>query len=348
MTMLDSWADQILADPLATARAAPRAIGYLGFDLPEDLLAATGAAPAHLPWDADRPTPNADAWVEGSFAPWARSIAEDWAAGAFDFLEYVLFSRGDDSAQRLYYYLTELQRRGRIAGPKPLILDVARIRRPTSLARSTEALRRMADTLRVDADALRAGIAATNDRRRVFDTLGQGRAGPGARYERIARASLFAPVPADGTLASAPSSARRLLLAGTAPPDDRLHRAVEAAGWTIVGEAHDRPLDRLGPELEPADDPFAAVAARLHEAPFGPRSFADPSARLIAQAQETQADAVLLWLIEQEESIVWHVPSQAAALERAGLPALVLTRRAWNAADGAIDEIGAWLAGLAR
>ena len=41
-----------------------------------------------------------------------RSIAEQWLTGELDFLDAVVFPRSDDSAQRLYYYLCELQRRG--------------------------------------------------------------------------------------------------------------------------------------------------------------------------------------------------------------------------------------------
>lgn len=351
MMTFDSWAEAVLADPLARTRQAERAIGYVGFDLPEDLFAATGAAVAHLPWDAGRPTPQADRWVEGSFAPWTRSILEGWAEGDFDHFESVVFSRGDDSAQRLYYYVTELQRRGRISGPKPLILDIARIPRASSISRTAGSLRTLAEALGVDGEALRDGIAATNDQRATVASLGASRAGRGSRYERIARASLFAPLPTaawQDEPGGAPAVACRILLAGTAPPDDRLHRLVEAAGANIVDELHDRPLDRIGEVIDPGADPFAAVAAGLHAARFGPRSFVDPAAMLIERARRARADAVLLWLIEQEESIVWHVPSQRAALAQAGFPSLVLTRRAWDAADGTPDEISGWIGELGK
>lgn len=349
MILLDTWATRVLADPLATARAAPRAIGTVGFDIPDDLLLGTGGAVTHLPWDADLATPFADRWVESSFAPWTRSILEQWAAGAFDFIEAVVFSRGDDSAQRLYYYISELQRRGLLRGPHPLILDVARIPRASSVAKSIDAVRAVADALGIDAARLATGIALANNQRRSLAGLSEGRHGPGAPFERVARASLFAPLPDAPAIASLPEpSLRRVLLAGTAPPDDRLHRAVEAAGWTVAGEAHERGLDRMGAEISSDEDPFIAVGTRLHESRFGPRSFADPAAALVSAAKRVKADAVILWLIEQEESIVWHVPPQCAALAQADLPALVMTRRAWSAADGAVEEIGAWLTGLGR
>jgi hypothetical protein len=135
-----------------------------------------------------------------------------------------------------------------------------------------------------------------------------------------------------------------VLLAGTAPPDDRIHAAVETAGWLVSGEAHERALDRLGLPIEADDDPFAAIGRRAQAVRFNSRSFDDPAAALLEAARQAGADAVILWLIEQEESMVWHVPPQVATMAQAGIPMLVLTRRRWDGNDGAAAEIAAWLA----
>jgi len=79
------------------------AIAHVGPNLPQDLLRATGRHAGPLGFDPDRSTPVADRWMESKFAPWARAILEGWAAGDYDGLGQVLFSRADDSAQRLYY-----------------------------------------------------------------------------------------------------------------------------------------------------------------------------------------------------------------------------------------------------
>jgi hypothetical protein len=57
---------------------------------------------------------------------------------------------------------------------------------------------------------------------------------------------------------------------------------------------------------------------------------------------------VVLWQIEEDDALAWHLPAQRAALARAGVPALVLTRRDWLARDGASEEIGAFLQGIER
>jgi hypothetical protein len=182
-------------------------------------------------------------------------------------------------------------------------------------------------------------------------TLDASRQAPGSHYERVARASLFAPLPeaAVAPPTQATPARGRVLLAGSMPPDDRLHRAVEAAGWSVMGEAGDLSLLRLGPEIADAvDDPAAAIGRHAWSSTVGSRAFVDRATALTAEARRIRADAVILWLIEEDEAPAWHVPAQRAALGAAGLSCLVMTRRRWDAADGAADEIGAWLGSLER
>lgn len=314
----------LLADPLAAARSSPNPVGFVGLDIPLEVLTAAGRTACHLPWNRTLPTPRADSWLESGFAPWTRNMLEDWADGRFDLFDRVVFTRGDDNAQRLYYYICELQRRGEIKGPRPEIFDVAYIRRATSADRTHTAVASLCARFGVASDDL--AIAAVNARRDAMAAWQAGRRGDGPFHERLARASLFGEVTAT---APAGQAARRVLLAGTPPPDGRLHEAVERAGGAIIAEAHDRSLDWLGPRVDEDGDPVAALAEAIHNRTVGARTFGDRGERLVAAARAARADAVLLWLIEEEESEVWHVPAQRAALAAAGIPALVLTRRAW-------------------
>ncbi len=349
MSALDTRVANILDDPLAPARAADQAIGFVGLEIPDDFLAASGRLAIHLPWSVDRATPRADQWLESAFPGAARSILEDWAEGHFDFLEAVLFTRGEDSSQRLYYYVSELQRTGELKGPEPLIFDVAKVPRATSIDRTRNSLVKLGERLEVDEEKLRSGIAATNRQRLFFADLAATRAGAGSRYERIARAALFdhiesfdtGPVPAELV-------GPRLLLGGSAPPDDRIHRSVEAAGANVVAELYDRSLERLGLPLAAGGDPFLSLAKHAHEARLGARSFVDRSEWLLAQARSAEVDAVILWLVAEEEALVWHVPAQQRALAEANIPALILTSRRVDASDGAMEEIEQFVARLKR
>src|SRR5690606_31861299 len=155
--------DTRLHDPLAARRAASCGIGFVGPDIPIEVLIASGRPYGHLPWRADRATPWADRWLESSFPYWARSILEQWHDGVFDALDTVVFSRADDASQRLYYYVRELQRNGKLRGPAPRIFDVALIPRESSLAHTEAAVHELMRALDVDVEALPSAFERANE-----------------------------------------------------------------------------------------------------------------------------------------------------------------------------------------
>lgn len=286
-------------------------IAIAGPNLPIDLLAATRRFAGVLRFDPDRATPRASGWLESKFAPWALPVLEAWADGEYDGLEQVLFSRADDTSQRLYYYICELQRRGQLGGPEPLILDVCKIPRQASLDRMVAKLQELAERLGVGSTLLKEAIAATNRRREQ------------------AQSSPDAPV---------------CLLAGTPPPDLRLHRVIEDCGYRVVGRTLEEGWMDLGDAVDRHDaDPFAALGRHLHASTGGPRSFADAGEKLQESIAASAAQAVVLWRIEEDEAQCWQLPAECEALEAAGLPSLVLTRRDWLARDDAPEEIASFL-----
>lgn len=293
-----------------------KTIASIGGDMPIDLLAATGRYAGSVGWNIDRPTPRADQWLESKFAPWTRSILEDWADGVFDHLEAVVFTRGNDTAQRLYYYVCELRTRGLIAGPEPLIFDIARAARSSSEARTIASVYGLAKRLDVSDAALEGAIIAGNVRRRS------------------------AP---DATIG--PSC----LLSGTLPPDRRVHAMIEATGWRAAGETLGESWQRLGsPVDERTGDPAAAIGRQLFAERFGPRAFFDRTKALKARVQATHARAAILWLAEEDEVSVWHLPEQRRTLEALAVPALILTRCDWHANDGIDARIAEFLKDLPR
>lgn len=347
--------DTRLHDPLAACRAASCGIGFVGPDIPIEVLIASGRPFGHLPWRADHATPWADRWLESSFPYWARSILEQWHDGAFDAHETVVFSRADDASQRLYYYVRELRRSGRLRGPTPRIFDIALISRESSLAHTESALLDLMRSLDVDEAALPAAIERANALRRRITLIERGRGGNGPLYERLGRAALWTD-PSEWIdslrLPDTEPAATRLLLAGSMPPDERLHDAAEAAGASIVGEAHPLALGRLGPELGVAsthgstdlhDEPVRALAKHVRAASIAPRAFVDRGAWIVDRARAAGATGVVIWLTREDEALAWTAPVQRRALEAAGVPVLLLAARRWQADDDAAERIAEFI-----
>lgn len=285
-------------------------IASVGPVLPLPLLRATGRYRGPLGWNVERPMPFAGEWLESKFPLWAFSILEDWAAGALDDLEMVVFSRADDAAQRLYYYVCELQRRGVMSGPQPLICDVTLIPRPHGQAHLEAALARLADRLGVAEEALL----------RALDEAGS-----------------HAPEP--------PAFSGPLcLLSGTPPPDRRLHDVAAQAGWRMHGPTLTESWsDMPSVTHEPGESPFAALARAMRGTTAASRGFRDRNAALAAEVGQTGARAAVLWFTEEDEARIWDLPGQKRVLEELGVPVLALTRRDWAARDGAGREITQFL-----
>ncbi|MDX1563679.1 MAG: hypothetical protein R3305_12180, partial [Gammaproteobacteria bacterium] len=173
-------------------------------------------------------------------------------------------------------------------------------------------------------------------------------AGDGPLYEHLGRAILWTDASdwIDGlTLPEPEPGTARILLAGSLPPDDRLHRAAETAGGSIVAEALPLGSLRCGPELELGTEPAStALAAHLRAASRAPRAFFDRPAWVVERARAARAAGVVVWLTREDEALAWSAPAIERALAAAGLPSLLLVARRWQADDDTAERVAAFVA----
>jgi hypothetical protein len=338
-----------LDDPLGTF--APQGVAFVGPDVPIEVLLASGRSFGHLPWRAFDRTDWADRWLESSFPFWARSILTQWHRGDFDSLDAVVFSRADDASQRLYYYVSELRRRGKLAGPTPRMFDIALVPRALSLDHTETAVAELMQVLGVDEEGLVAGIERANTLRRVIAGIESARSSGGPLNERLARAALWTdPTQWLGEFKLPDGRGRRprILLAGSMPPDARLHEAVEIAGASVVAETHALAPGRLGPAVgHSTERPARALARHLRQHSVAPRAFLDRASRVVARAREARAAAVVIWLTREDEALAWSLPAQRQALAAAGIPALALPAADWRADAATLDSITGFCRGCA-
>jgi benzoyl-CoA reductase/2-hydroxyglutaryl-CoA dehydratase subunit BcrC/BadD/HgdB len=91
-----------------------------------------------------------------------------------------------------------------------------------------------------------------------------------------------------------------------------------------------------------------ALAAHYHGLAYGPRAFIDRADQLLREAREYRVDGVILWLIEQEEALVWDLPAERELLRSHGIPHLALTRSCWDVQRDTLDAIQAFASSLPR
>jgi hypothetical protein len=337
-------------DPQAIARqhaaAGGRVVGYVGNDVPVALILAGGALPVRLRGGEQAGTANADRFIESSFAPELRAVADQWLRGALDHLHAVVFARSDDSGQRLYYYLCELQRRGLCAGPRPLLYDVAGLARGASFEHTLESTRQLATELAAPNPALAAALRRVREREDLLLAVQARRQLPAPLSGSTAWALEYAAAcdwrdsfdeAAWAWLAASPllHIPRRVLLAGDPPPDGQLHTAIEAAGASVVLE-----LTESGPgAARNGHDPLAAIATEFQGRESPALSMRRDARWLAGRALDCRADAVLVWLSEQNEALPWEISRQLQSLRAAGIPALLLARQPWEISAAVLTQV---------
>jgi len=354
---LSSLLNIALGDPLHAARSR-RAMGYMGWDVPVELLLAADAVPVQLNALAHSgDTVLADGFLEASFSTQSRIVADRWLAGDLDGLDAVIFSRSDDSAQRLYYYLCELQRMGECKGPKPLLYDLARIRREASVAHTIESTRALAVAVGADESRLMAELERVVAREKLLGQFATLRMGDGVplgceayRIVRGARTEWSAEF--DESLRqwlSRPTTVeprKRVLLVGSVPSDDHVHRTIESDGVVVVGEINEAtsmasiPTPAVTPgQVSVAGNVVETIARRCYDRTNAIGALLQSPADLVEVARKLRADGVIIWMLATDTGLAWEAPRMERALREAKLPALMLASQPQTLSPDALTQI---------
>lgn len=348
--------EQVLADPLRSAQSDSRRVGYLGWNVPVELILASGATPVHLGHLTTDCTELAERFLESAFSAPSRAVAQRWLAGDLDALETVIFSRSDDSAQRLYYYLCELQRTGECKGPRPLLYDPARTTRASSVAHTLESTRSLAEALGTDERLLRDAIQRVAARESLLGELAALRRSDavpaGSLANRIIRAARTDwSKQFDASLRewlTQPDTIRprkRVLLVGSIPADERLHDAVEAHGCVVVGEINEACVVARS-QLTTAMSDIEIVAHRYHHHTTSTTALLQSPCEIVKLAQTLRADGVFVWMLATDTGLAWEAPRIEGALHDVHLSTLMLTSQPQTVSEAALAQVDKFLRAL--
>ncbi|NKQ51344.1 2-hydroxyacyl-CoA dehydratase [Amycolatopsis sp. K13G38] len=345
------------ADRMAVARATDRpVIGYVGADVPVELLTAAGALPLRLFGAPGADHSLGDRYLGQGLDPAARSVLSRLLLGEFGELAGVVVSRDCEASARLFYALRELRRvEPSIALPPVHLVDVLHLPHRTTTRYVLAKIRQLRATLEawfghaVSGHELARAIAA-HDRLRELLTamtrLRRERRLTGTQALAVVAATTALPVGRACELVAAlldetlpEADGKPVFLTGSGHDTGDVYAALEETGLLIVGEDHDWGdlLFRrtVGAPTEPA------LAERYqHNGPAAPTSSIRHRARHTAKAAaECGAELLVLYARVRDDGPPWDFSAQR---EETGLPAIVLERQPYGAADlGALVPAGA-------
>jgi benzoyl-CoA reductase/2-hydroxyglutaryl-CoA dehydratase subunit BcrC/BadD/HgdB len=264
--------------------------------------------------------------------------------GEFDYLSAIVLPRANDSAHRLYYYLSELERMGEAKLPPILLCDVAMTPDAASRKYSIDALARLWGRLREIGDGkagdleLRAAIALSNGRTSALEIAIATRTGESRKVMPATTVlGLFAAtrmLPGEAFLEMAIEQAEswskagrhegpRVIVCGSAHDEAGLHETVEAAGGIVVGDYHASGELSILQKIDPATrTPLEALADRHRTDLAASRRVVDAGTHIAAFAKERGAELAIFSYLPEEEALTWDYPQQKAALEAQGVRVL--------------------------
>ena len=308
-------------------------VGYVGADVPVELITAAGAVPLRLAgdpsWDL---APGARILGDG-VDPVASAVLSGLLAGAYP-LDLLVVSRDCEASLRLFYAVRELRRLSPSCGlPEAYLVDIGHLPQPTTTAYNTVRIGQfrawlgsrilsLSDSL--SDDAVAAAIAAHDEQRRLLAEVAAWRLVglSGSAFLGVVGAGTAMPVAAHVELlkrllaeARPDASGTRAFLTGSGHDTPHVYRAIEARNVTIVGEDHDWGDLWFALPVGPSEQPEQALAERYqHNGPTATRATVRERAdHTAARARECGAELLICYARRRDDAPRWDFAAQAAA-----------------------------------
>lgn len=337
-------------------------VGYLCDNVPEELIVAAGFLPYRLSGDPRASTESLERYVKPFAAPFSArnrgvgfvdSMLAMVLSGQLDFLDYLIVPHTRKAIQAFYRELTlAKQSYVSLRIPELFYLDraytpfyAAEVFNRQCLFELRAQLEAWSGQTMTDA-AIAHAIEITNRSRHLLQQLAVLRAADPPRIRGVDALQVIATsffmdkrehndllqslvhqAPSDNSTAGP-----RLFVGGSPLDNLSFYELVESCGAVVVAEDHCWG-NRCGEfEADTGLPPFEALADRYHRKPACSIEF--PMARVVdrcvGRASAAQVDGAVFFVMEGDGVHVWDTPEQIAALERTGVPTLVLNQQPYQ------------------
>ncbi len=287
-------------------RRTQNALGYVGADVPRELVESAGYVPLRLAPVEGVDRSFADRVLGPGVDETTRAILAGLLEGAYP-VDRVVLCHDSDHTVRLYTALRRLD----VPELDSWFLDLLHLPRATTEAYDRARLVELTKWLGADgdvrraiddanraralgpclADARRAGRVSGAD---ALALLGAGTVLPAARYADLLASAL-------GEVRAGGGNRTSVLLLGSEHADDAVYRAVDELGAVVVAETHSWGEAFLAGRVDDDGDVLDALVRH-----YRPRPRTEPAA---AQVQ-------IAWIRAGDETVAWSLPGERRRLGR--------------------------------
>lgn len=325
-------------------------IGYVGQDVPVELLTAAGALPVRLAGLPGTDVAVGERYLGRGVDEPARSVLTRLLAGEYGRLDRLLISRDCEASLRLFYAIRELRRMEPGLGlPETYLFDLLHLPHWTTTRYDRVRFGELTTVLekwtgaRLAQDAVAEAIALHDEHRGLLRAVSALRRGDPPRLtgaQALAAFGATLPVTEHNRLLREllasdldVHSGHRVFLTGSSHDSPDVYRTLETAGYVVVGEDHDwGDLLAARPVGEPT---IAALVERYqYNGPTAARaSIRDRAEHTARAAVDCRAEVVVSYVRRGDDAPPWDFPAQASALRAHGIPAVLVDRQEYGAID---------------
>lgn len=330
------FAEGSIAAQAWRAQTGRSIVGYLGTDVPVEIITAAGLLPFRI-GAFDGNTEAVRKFLEMGDSDVVAQLASVFLDERLAFLDHVVVGNTPTFNITLFHFLREAKRLDpAFPGPPMIFHETHHGEGQTIEAFNLDSCSRLAQQLgdigeRITRQSLQAAIEHTDARRRQIQDVQSLRRSRPAQVSgtdallHLARWQLMpqSPLPAISTV---PRQRPRILLSGSDIGHFLHYPLIEATGCTIVADDHDWGEDALITCVEKTDEPLIAIANRYtHQAPHAMRwSRKVRIASVVQRAIDARADGVVFWISDEDQASSWDVPALSDALHARGVATLDL------------------------
>ena len=332
-----------------------KVIGYLGDEVPEEMILAAGFFPLRISGDPHSGTEDADRYTEPFYDPSVRSILNMLLTGRYDFLDFIIVPHSSDAILRLYYHLRDIrQMDSSVKLPDLHLFDILHTRFWTTGLYIRDRVRELKKKLEewsgkeLSNEALSRAIAVANENKNLLKKVsGLREAEPsllsGVEALQLIGSSRVMLKEEHNTLlrqflSEEKRPARdkpRLFLEGSSIDNLQFYELVESCGATIVAESHDWGNRSFDDPVDPTLDPLEAISERYHLKSPSPRmhSIERRTTYCTERALRAKSQGAVFFFLEWDSAPAWDYPDQKKALEEKGIPTLCFETQKYLLSD---------------
>lgn len=330
-----------------------KVIGWLGSEVPEELLIAAGFLPIRIAGNKTTDPKVAKEYLESGFDPLVHAQVARLVEGSYSYLDHFIISNSSDALIRVYYYMRALHRvNPSISFPNPYFhdflhtkfhssglynrdrtydlirqietwsgepLDMNKVREAINLCNETRQLLRKLDALRGPDDSRVSGVQA-------LQVIGASMFMDKAEFNQLLREFL------DEAENLPKIAGVRLFVTGSPHDDTEFYQLVESLNAVIVGEDHETGSRYYVDAVDTTVDPVDGIVDRYHYR-FAPSSQSTVSERvesLVSNVSKCRAQGVICFIHQSDDAPSWDFPEQKNALEKMDIPVLLIDNQAYR------------------